>query len=338
MAPAGADLSELVPLGDIARIAGSHPSWLDAPRAAELPLVSDSPGRRSELVALLDGCPVDRAFVPARDRRAKLLLCDMDSTVITVECIDELADCAGIRAEVAAITRQAMAGEIPFEEALARRVALLAGLPVRVINDICRQRIRLQPGVRTLVRTMQAHGAFCALVSGGFSEFTRYVRLLAGFDADYANTLDIRDGLLTGRLVPPVLGARAKLETLFHLAKARGIAPADALAIGDGANDLEMIRAAGLGIAFRAHPVLRQAADAHIDHTDLTAALYFQGYRRDEFAPAGETPDELSSRSGAPRTADRPRGRRAAAATACLPAWPAARAPGSRAAMIPLPG
>ncbi len=283
VAPRSRALEEIVPLGELGRLAGTPPRWLDPPHAAEWPLAAAEPARLAAIDALLAGRPIDRAFLPARDRRKRLLVCDMDSTVITVECIDELAARAGIREQVAALTRRAMAGELAFEQALAERVALLAGLPVRVIDEICRETVRLQPGARTLVRTMQAHGAFCALVSGGFGEFTRFVRLLAGFDADYANTLEIRDGVLTGRLVPPVLGPRAKLDTLRHLAGVRDVPLSLTMAIGDGANDAEMVRAAGLGVAFRGHEVLRRVADARVDHADLTAALHFQGYHRDEF-------------------------------------------------------
>lgn len=288
VAPRTRALEELVPLGEITQLAGAAPRWLAPPHAAEWLLHAADPARLTAIDALLAEQPVDRALLPAGDRRKRLLVCDMDSTVITVECIDELAACAGVDARVRALTRRAMAGEIPFEQALAERVQLLAGLPVRVIDDICREKVRLQPGARTLVRTMQAHGAFCALVSGGFSEFTRFVRLLAGFDADYANTLEIQDGVLTGRLVPPVLGPRAKLETLTHLAHARGLPLSAAIAIGDGANDAEMVQAAGLGVAYRAHAVLRRLADARIEYTDLTAALYFQGYSRDEFTVGEE--------------------------------------------------
>lgn len=289
MAPAGAALADLVPLSELARLAGEVPHWLDRGRAAELLFrASGDPARLRALAETLADAPVDHALLPARGRRKRLLLCDMDSTVVTIECIDELAAHAGIRERVAELTRRAMAGEIAFERAVTERVALLAGVPVRVIDEICRERLRLQPGARTLVRTMQAHGAFCALVSGGFREFTHYVRILAGFDADYANTLEVRDGLLTGRLVPPVLGPRAKFDTLRHLARVRGLDLSETLAIGDGANDADMIRAAGLGLAYRAHEVLRRVADACIDHTDLTTALHFQGFARDEFVPADE--------------------------------------------------
>ncbi|GBD44545.1 Phosphoserine phosphatase SerB2 [bacterium HR40] len=288
VAPAGQDLAELVPLSALVRLAGCEVDWLDRPHAAQLPFPAKDRSRLQEVEALLAGRPVDRALLPAHGRRKRLLLCDMDSTVITVECIDELAARAGLGAEVAALTRRAMAGEIPFADALVRRVSLLAGLPVRVIDEILRERVRLQPGARRLVATMRAHGAFCALVSGGFTEFTRHVRVLAGFDADYANTLEIRDGVLTGRVLPPLLGPEAKLHTLLHLARRFRLDLADTLAIGDGANDLDMVRTAGLGIAFRGHAVLRASADACIDHADLTAALYFQGFRREEMVELGE--------------------------------------------------
>ena len=232
------------------------------------------------------GLPVDVCVQPAEGRRKRLLLADMDSTIIGCECLDELADFAGRKAEVAAITERAMRGEIGFEGALRERVAMLAGLELAALDQCYDARVRLNPGARTLVSTMAAHGARCVLVSGGFKSFTGPVAAAAGFHADFANTL-LDDGLrLTGEVGEPILGREAKLATLEREAAALGVDLADALAVGDGANDLAMIRAASLGVAYRAKPVVAAEADARLDHGDLTALLYFQGYAAAEFAPA----------------------------------------------------
>ena len=231
----------------------------------------------------VSGLPVDICVQPADGRRKRLLVAGMDSTIIGCECLDELADFAGRKAEVAAITERAMRGEIGFEGALRERVAMLAGLPLEAIDLCYHQRVHLNPGARTLVRTMKAHGARCVLVSGGFRSFTTRVASVGGFDADYANAL-IDDGdRLLGTVEEPILGREAKLATLEREAVALGVGLLDALAIGDGANDLAMIGAAGLGVAYRAKPIVAAEADARIDHADLTALLYFQGYRAGEF-------------------------------------------------------
>lgn len=231
----------------------------------------------------LDG--IDVNCVPARDRRKRLLIADMDSTVITVECIDEVADFAGVRDRVQPVTERAMRGEIGFEDALRERVALVEGLEEARLQAVFDQRVRLTPGARTLVGTMRAHGAHAALVSGGFSFFTERVAAATGFDEHRANRLLAVDGRLTGRVAEPVLGRAAKFEALEELTARLGIAPRDVLAVGDGANDLAMIEAAGLGVAFRAKPVVAERADASIRHGDLTALLYLQGFSSDEFAP-----------------------------------------------------
>ena len=210
----------------------------------------------------------------------------MDSTAITVECIDEVAGALGIQAEVAAITRRAMNGELDFRTALGARVALLAGLPVAVLGEIYRERVRLMPGAATLVRTMRARGATTALVSGGFAPFTERVRAALGFDLVQGNRLETRAGHLTGRVLEPVRGPASKLALLERLARARGLAPAETLAVGDGANDLPMLKAAGLGVAYRAHPVVRAAVTVVISHGDLTALLYLQGIARRDFVLA----------------------------------------------------
>ena len=244
-----------------------------SPDAAEIPVT------RPQSLAL-DG--VDANCLPAANRRKRLLIADMDSTIIPVECIDEVADFAGVRAEVEAITEPAMRGEIGFEDALRARVALIEGLPEAKLDAVYRQRISLNPGARALVRTMRAHGAVTALVSGGFSFFTERVAAAAGFEVHQANRLLAADGLLTGRVAEPVLGRAAKLEALTRLAAEQGIGLDDALAVGDGANDLAMIEAAGLGVAFRAKPIVAARARATIRHGDLTALLYLQGYSAGE--------------------------------------------------------
>jgi phosphoserine phosphatase len=219
----------------------------------------------------------DVNLVPAAGRRKRLLIADMDSTIIGVECIDELADFAGVKAEVAAITEAAMRGELDFEAALASRVALLKGLPATVLEACYSERVRLNPGARTLVRTMAALGAETALVSGGFTYFTERVAAAAGFAHNQANRLVIVDGVLTGDVERPILGRQAKLAALQRLAEGLGIGPDAAVAVGDGANDLDMVRAAGLGVAYHAKPALAAAAGARLEVSDLTALLALQG-------------------------------------------------------------
>lgn len=238
---------------------------------------------RQEAAAAVAELPVDWALVPVEARRKKLLVADMDSTIINVECLDELADFAGLKEEIAAITERAMRGELEFEPALRERVAKLKGLSVTTLQRCFDERVRLNPGARTLTGTMAANGARCILVSGGFTYFTSRVAEAAGFHAERANTL-LDDGVaLTGGVVEPLLGRTAKLEALESEAQKIRATPADVLAIGDGANDLDMIKAAGLGIAYRAKPLVAAEADARIDHTSLETALFFQGYRRGEF-------------------------------------------------------
>jgi phosphoserine phosphatase len=230
------------------------------------------------------GLPVDVAVQAAEGRRKRLFIADMDSTIIGCECLDELADFAGVKAQVAAITERAMAGEIGFEGALRERVAMLKGLDRSAMQRCYDERVRLNPGAWTLVHTLRAKGVRCVLVSGGFTFFTARVAEACGFQADRANRF-IEDGqVLAGTVAEPILGREAKLTALREEAKALGLDPASAIAIGDGANDLAMIEAAGLGVAYRAKPVVAAQADARIDHADLTAVLYFQGYAQDEFA------------------------------------------------------
>ena len=227
--------------------------------------------------------PVDIVVQPQAFRRKKLFLADMDSTMIGQECVDELADFAGLKAHVAGITERAMRGEIEFEPALRERVALLKGMSVSVVDEVLAKRITPTPGGRELVATMRAHGAWTCLISGGFTLFTDAVAAMIGFEENRANQLLVRDGQLTGEVAEPILGRAAKLATLIELRESFDLDDIDTLVVGDGANDLGMIESAGLGVAYHAKPSVAAAAAARIDHGDLTALLYAQGYRRDEF-------------------------------------------------------
>jgi len=232
----------------------------------------------------LAGETVDFCVQAVAGRRKRLLLADMDSTIIGCECLDELADFAGLKDEIAAITERAMAGELPFEAALIERVSRLAGLDLAALRWTYDERVRLNPGAATLARTMAAHGARCVLVSGGFDFFASRVAAAAGFAAHRANRLSDDGARLTGEVGRPILGREAKLAALHEEAAALGADLAETLAVGDGANDLAMIEAAGLGVAYRAKPIVAARADAGVNHADLTALLYFQGYGADEFA------------------------------------------------------
>ncbi len=243
----------------------------------------DLPALRAALRAPMADQQLDWCLQPVEGRRKRLLVADMDSTIINVECLDELADFAGLKAEISAITERAMRGELPFEAALRERVAMLKGLPVTALQQAYDERVRLNPGARTLVRTMAADGARCVLVSGGFNFFTGRVAQAAGFHADRANILGEAAGALTGLVDEPILGREAKLAALKEEAAAQQIPLSATLAVGDGANDLAMIEAAGLGVAYRAKPIVAAQADARVDHADLTALLYFQGYAEDSF-------------------------------------------------------
>jgi phosphoserine phosphatase len=234
---------------------------------------------------LVDGA--DANVVPADGRRKRVLLADMDSTIIGVECIDELADYAGLKDEVALVTEAAMRGELDFESALVARVKLLEGLGEDVLARAYEERVRLNPGARVLVATMNAHGALTALVSGGFTYFTERVAAAAGFAENRANRLEVAEGRLAGRVTPPILGRAAKREALAALCARLGVGERDAVAVGDGANDLDMVRAAGLGVAYRAKPALAEAAGARLDRSDLTAILALQGIPESEWATEG---------------------------------------------------
>ena len=239
---------------------------------------------RSAAEKALEGVPVDVCIQPWTGRKKRLFVADMDSTIINVECLDELADFAGVKEKVSAITERAMRGELVFEDALRERVAMLKGLDISSLEECYDERVRLNPGARTAVETMARNGARCVLVSGGFTFFTRRVAQAAGFHEQRGNTLCEDGGVLTGKVGEPILGREAKLATLKEEAARLDIPLSETMAIGDGANDLAMIGAAGLGIAYRAKPIVAEQADARIDHADLTAMLYFQGYRQEEFA------------------------------------------------------
>ncbi len=265
---------------------GGEPDWLAPQIACDIPFAGGEPAAVRDAVRRSVGrLPVDVAVTAAGNRRKRLLMADMESTIIRNEMVDELADLLGVGATVRDITRRAMAGEIPFRKALVERVELLGGLEKEFLDNFC-YRIEFTPGARTLVRTMKAHGALAALVSGGFRVYSEYVRRRAGFDLDIANDVVLDGEVLTGRLVEPVLGAEGKREAMDACLASRRLGRDDALAVGDGANDIAMLKVAGAGVAFRAKPAVAAAAQHRIEHGDLTALLYLQGYRRDEFAAA----------------------------------------------------
>lgn len=265
LANAGADLGE--------------PLWLADGIACDLPFTGISHGIARQCVRMHR---FDSAVQHAEGRRKHLLVADMDSTMITGETIDEIAAKAGIGEEIAEITARAMNGELNFEEALRERVGRLKGLADSVLEEV-RLALDFMPGGRALVMTMRAHGAYTALVSGGFTFATAHVRETVGFDEDRANILHIADGKLAGTVAHPILGKEAKLATLIELRTKFGLTPHDTLAVGDGANDLAMIEEAGMGVAYHAKPVVAEKARFRVNHGDLTALLYFQGYRASEF-------------------------------------------------------
>lgn len=262
---------------------GGDAVWLDPGVAAEFGLEA-IPANRWEVWQGLQGIGVDLVIQPAAGRRKRLLIADMDSTMIQQECIDELADEAGVGAHVAGITARAMNGELDFEAALRERVGLLKDLPEAVIAGVIRDRITLMPGGRALVATMKAQGGYAALVSGGFTAFTGAIAAVLGFDENRANTLLIEGGVLTGEVGLPILGRAAKVQALEEISARLGITPAEAIAVGDGANDLGMLGLAGAGVALHAKPSVQAECDIRVNHGDLTALLYLQGYAREEFA------------------------------------------------------
>jgi phosphoserine phosphatase len=283
--PANPVLTPDIAQAAAASVGASGLDWLAEGEACDLALAgAGAPDDfRAALSDSLAGAPIDVVVQEREGRRKKILVADMDSTMIGQECIDELAAEAGIKERVAAITASAMRGEIEFEPALRERVGLLAGLDLSVIDRVIATRIRLTPGGPELVRTMKKHGAYTALVSGGFTAFTGRIAAMIGFDEHHANTL-LHDGTkLTGKVAEPILGRAAKVETLRRIADRLGLSTEAALGVGDGANDLDMLSLAGTGVALHAKPVVAAQAKVRIDYGDLSALLYLQGYRKSEF-------------------------------------------------------
>jgi phosphoserine phosphatase len=257
-------------------------SWLARGHAFDIAITGDGAAALTQARSIAGTRPADINLVATERRRKKLLIADMDSTIISCECLDELADMAGLKPLVSAITERAMRGEIEFAPALRERVALLKGLSLSALQRVYDERVRLNPGAKALVATMRAHGAKTLLVSGGFTFFTYRVAQAAGFESEQANILLDDGAALLGTVAEPILGREAKLAALEEATQAAGLDFADTLAVGDGANDLAMIGRAGLGVAYHAKPIVAAAASASIAHGDLTALLYLQGYREDE--------------------------------------------------------
>jgi phosphoserine phosphatase len=258
------------------------PLWLSPGKAFDIGFDGDPKAVLKGVREALNGTVADINVVATKSRHKTLLVSDMESTIIDVECLDALAEIAGIGPKIAAITERAMRGEIPFEGALRERVGLLKGLPLTALELVLKERVRLIPGARELLATMKAHGAHTLLVSGGFTYFTSRVAEMAGFDGHQSNTLNVDGAVLAGTVGEPILGREAKLEALEWSLKEFGLDASQALAIGDGANDLAMIQRAGMGVAYHAKPVVAAAAGASIAHNDLRAVLYLQGYRDEE--------------------------------------------------------
>ncbi|KEO59986.1 phosphoserine phosphatase SerB [Thioclava indica] len=262
---------------------GGDARWLNPNVAAEFSC-DTVPRNAAQAWEGLQGLGVDLVVQPSEGRRKQMLLADMDSTMIQQECIDELADVAGVGARVKDITARAMNGELDFEGALTERVGLLKGLPDSVIEEVIETRISFMPGGHDLLATMKANGAYCALVSGGFTAFTGHVAKTLGFDENRANTLLVTDGHLTGDVARPILGREAKVQALLEISDRLGIAHGDVMAVGDGANDLGMLGLAGAGVALHAKPSVAAQCDIRINHGDLSALLYIQGYAVTDFA------------------------------------------------------
>jgi phosphoserine phosphatase len=262
---------------------GGDAHWLNPAIAAEFTIPA-MPANLWDAWAGLQPMGIDLVVQPSANRRKRVLLADMDSTMIQQECIDELADEAGVGAHVASITARTMNGELEFDAALRERVALLRGLPASVIDKVLANRITLMPGGPALLATMKANGAHAALVSGGFTAFTQHIATVLGFDENRANTLHIENGQLTGTVADPILGRQAKVDALHDITAKLGITPDDVIAVGDGANDLGMLHLAGAGVALHAKPSVAAQCNIRINHGDLTALLYLQGYRAEDFA------------------------------------------------------
>ena len=273
-------------VGDISaaqdQIGASQMAWVQEGIACDLHFESDPVVARASLEGAIAG--IDVIIQRTAERRRSLIIADMDSTMITVECIDELADYAGIKAEIAEVTEAAMRGELDFEAALRSRVALLKGLPERAIDDCLAERVKIMPGARALVQTIRANGGYAVLISGGFTRFAEPVGAQIGFDRVIANRLGIAGGALDGTVASPIIGAQSKRDALAAAMAERGLARSQTLAVGDGANDIPMIEASGLGVAYHAKPKTRAASSAAIVHGDLSAILYAMGYARKDWA------------------------------------------------------
>ena len=286
--PSNPDLTPAIAEKAADAVKASGLYWLADGIACDIALRdgSDIAAARDTILAVIAGAPIDLAVQEAETRRKRLLIADMDSTMIGQECIDELAAEVGLKDKVAAITARAMNGEIAFEPALRERVALLKGLPVSVVDDVIEKRITLTPGGRELIATMKAKGYYTALVSGGFTVFTSRIAATLGFDENRANILLAEDGRLTGEVAEPILGKQAKVDALTDISERLGVSPEEAMAVGDGANDLGMLHLSGAGVALHAKPAVAAEAKIRIDHGDLTALLYLQGYRKSDFVGA----------------------------------------------------
>ncbi len=262
------------------------PQWLAPDIACDIAVGETQPFDVQVVLAVAQqvvaGNAIDVAIQPCAHRRKRLLIADMDSTIIGQECIDELGAAFGLKSQIADITTRAMNGEFAFEDSLLRRVALLKGLPQKALGEVFESHITLTPGAKELVATMRANGAYCALISGGFTYFTQRIAKMTGFDFNDANTLQFENGLLSGDVTQPILGRESKLAALRKIRDERDLLKEDVIAVGDGANDLAMIAEAGIGVAYHAKPQVAKMADVTIKHGDLTALLYLQGYKASE--------------------------------------------------------